>query len=55
MKKCFEQPNKIRYNTQKDAETQVLIIFDNEDLRTYKCDTCKGWHLTSKNNDNFIK
>ena len=47
MKTCFDHPNKKRYNTQKDAETAVLI-YDNKNLRIYKCDTCGGWHLTSK-------
>lgn len=47
MKKCFEYPNKVRYNTQKDAETFVLIYNDKK-LRIYYCDSCNGWHLTSK-------
>lgn len=47
MKKCFEQPNKNRYNTEKDAETAILLN-DKKDLRAYKCDACQGWHLTSK-------
>ena len=47
MKKCFEHPDKRRYNTQKDAETAILLL-DNRDLRTYKCETCDGWHLTNR-------
>jgi len=47
MKKCFEQPNKKRYNTEKDAQTAILLS-DNLDLRSYKCGACQGWHLTSK-------
>lgn len=54
MKKCFEQPNKRRYNTLRDAERDILIIFDNGDLRAYHCNTCDGWHLTSTP-DNFKK
>lgn len=46
MKKCFDQPNKRRYNTERDAETAILLV-ENKDLRVYKCDSCKGWHLTS--------
>lgn len=50
MKKCLEQPNKRRYNTQKDAETSILLI-GNRDLRTYQCEACSGWHLTSKKSE----
>ena len=46
MKKCFEHPNKKRYNTEKDAETAILLS-EKPDLRTYRCDACGGWHLTS--------
>jgi len=46
MKKCFEQPNKKRYNVQKDAE-RVILLLDNRSLRTYHCLACDGWHLTS--------
>lgn len=46
MKICFDQPNKKRYNTLKDAETDILI-FNNENIRSYHCDACNGWHLTS--------
>lgn len=46
MKKCFEQPNKKRYNTQRDAETTILLL-DNKNLRAYQCESCTGWHLTS--------
>lgn len=46
MKKCYEHPDKNRYNTQKDAETAILLL-DKRDLRTYKCNSCSGWHLTS--------
>lgn len=47
MKKCFEHPNKKRYNTKKDAEKDLLSI-SNINLRIYHCDSCNGWHLTSK-------
>jgi len=46
MKKCFDQPNKRRYNTLKEAETDILI-FDAANMRAYHCDSCNGWHLTS--------
>lgn len=46
MKKCQEFPNKNRYNTKRDAETAILLS-DNKDLDTYKCPSCKGWHLTN--------
>ena len=46
MKTCLEHPNKKRFNTQKDAETTILVI-GNLNLRTYQCETCSGWHLTS--------
>ena len=46
-KVCFIQPNKVRYNTQKDAETAILIL-SSYVLRTYFCTGCGGWHLTSK-------
>jgi hypothetical protein len=46
MKKCFKFPDKRRYNTEKDAETAILVL-DNINLRVYKCDSCRGWHLTS--------
>lgn len=45
MKKCFEFPNKNRYNTKKDAETAILLS-DNQNLNIYKCPSCRGWHLT---------
>ena len=47
MKACFEHPNKKRYNTQKDAETAMLLLAK-RDLRVYHCEACQGWHLTSK-------
>ena len=47
MKKCFEFPNKKRYNTQREAEA-VILLLDNPAVRTYHCQSCKGWHLTSK-------
>ena len=47
MKKCLEFPNKKRYNTQRQAETAILLI-DKRNLRTYNCGTCGGWHLTSR-------
>lgn len=50
MKKCFEYPNKKRYNILKDAERDILII-DNPALRAYHCESCRGWHLTHKNKD----
>lgn len=46
MKKCLEFKNKKRYNTQKDAETAILLL-NNQNLKTYQCDTCHGWHLAS--------
>jgi len=50
MKKCFEQPNKRRHNTKQDAETALLLL-DNKNLTIYHCDSCDGWHLTSKNSE----
>jgi hypothetical protein len=47
MKKCFTHPNKNRYNTQREAETAILLA-DKPDLRCYQCAGCGGWHLTSK-------
>ena len=47
MKKCAEFPNKRRYNTEKDAQT-MLIILGNKNLDIYHCETCSGWHLTKK-------
>lgn len=49
MKLCFDYPNKKRYNSQKDAETAILLS-QNKKLRFYKCESCNGWHLTSNNN-----
>lgn len=53
MKKCFEQPNKNRYNTEKDAETAILVssMAGRPELRSYHCDACDGWHLTSKSKE----
>lgn len=45
--KCLEHPHKKRHNTQQEAETSLLLL-DNKNLRIYKCDSCNGWHLTSK-------
>lgn len=45
-KKCFQEPGKNRYNTEKEAETAILVL-DKRDLRTYHCECCRGWHLTS--------
>lgn len=53
-KKCFEHPNKNRYNTQRAAETAILLS-DNRNLDFYKCHACNGWHLTSKKNETRIK
>lgn len=47
MKKCFKYPHKRRHTTQKDAETSLLVL-DNKNLTIYHCDSCDGWHLTSK-------
>ena len=46
MKKCYEYPDKKRYNVRQDAE-RVILLLDNRDLRAYLCQTCRGWHLTS--------
>lgn len=46
-KKCFEHPNKKRFSTQKDAEA-ALLTSNFKNLRYYHCETCDGWHLTSK-------
>jgi hypothetical protein len=51
MKKCFEHPNKKRYNTKQNAESAMLMS-ECKDLRIYYCDTCSGWHLTSKTKKN---
>jgi len=48
MKTCFEHPNKRRYNTEKEAETAILLS-NNLKLNLYQCSSCQGWHLTSKN------
>lgn len=47
-KKCFEFPNKTRYNSKRDAETAILLSDRPNQLRVYNCTTCNGWHLTSK-------
>ncbi len=46
-KKCLEFPNKKRYNTKKDADA-IIAHHNLVNLTTYKCDSCQGWHLTSK-------
>lgn len=46
MKRCLEFYWKVRYNTKKDAETSIL--YSGINLKSYYCETCKGWHLTSK-------
>ena len=51
MKTCFEHPDKKRFDTEKDAETAILTS-NFKNLRCYRCDTCQGWHLTSKNKNN---
>ena len=50
MKKCFEFPDKNRYNTEKDVQTAILIssMAGRPELNYYHCNTCDGWHLTSK-------
>jgi len=50
MKTCHLHPNKNRYNTQRDAETAILASSEagRPELRYYYCDTCTGFHLTSK-------
>lgn len=50
MKKCHLHPNKNRYNTQREAETAILASSEvgRPELRYYYCDTCTGFHLTSK-------
>lgn len=47
MKTCFEFPNKVRYNTKRDAETAILLSDKPNHLKVYKCETCSGWHLSS--------
>ncbi len=47
MKRCFEFPNKKRYNTKRDAETAILLSDKAKSLYVYFCDTCNGWHLSS--------
>lgn len=51
MKRCLTFPNKKRYPTEKDAETAIIIQHSegSVELRSYYCESCKGWHLTSKN------
>lgn len=44
---CFISPYKKRYTTQKEAETQLLLL-QNNNLRIYFCEDCCGWHLTKK-------
>lgn len=47
MKKCFQFPNKKRFNTKKDADKAILLT-SNNNLYIYYCDSCYGWHLASK-------
>jgi hypothetical protein len=48
MKKCFEFPEKKRFNTLRDAETAILLI-GNVGLRAYLCG-CGGYHITKCSN-----
>lgn len=44
---------KIKYSNQEAAEYQIKKIKKKrgvEYLRSYKCDGCGGWHITSKEN-----
>jgi hypothetical protein len=47
MKKCFEQPDKKRFTSKKDAEAAILLM-DINNLKSYRCDCCGDWHLASK-------
>ena len=48
MKRCQKFPNKKRYSTKKEAETAVIILKNDVELKIYFCENCNGWHLTSK-------
>lgn len=56
MKICIEFPNKKRFPTKKDAETAIFLIGNYYlNLYIYFCDTCQGWHLSSKNESSYLK
>lgn len=53
-RECFE---KVRYSTYNFAQKRCLDFSEkyNKNFRCYYCDTCNGYHLTSKPLSDFKK
>lgn len=46
MKRCPAFPGKKRYGTQQAAKDMARLRgLDGQELRTYACRACGGWHL----------
>lgn len=57
-KTCNKSGNKVIFNSKEIAETRAKEINMEEesiDMRAYKCEFCKRYHLTSKEDDEFQK
>lgn len=50
-RRCHSKNRKVRFRTHEDASRALALLRRNESdsipVRSYKCPTCGGWHLTS--------
>lgn len=49
--------SKKRYTTEREADNAIadrLIDNPSIDLKSYRCDKCKGWHITSQERDSNV-
>lgn len=53
-KKCYQFPDKKRFSTKKDAETQIFLI-DSVSLDAYYCNTCRTDGTSPKRNNLYCK
>ena len=52
MKWCFMFPSKKRYGTERAARDMIAHLGSEAPrLKTYYCNSCRGWHLTSFEKD----
>ncbi len=51
-RRCPSRRRKVRFRTHEDASRALALIRRGESeripVRSYKCPTCGGWHLTSQ-------
>lgn len=51
-RRCPSKRRKVRFRTHEDASRALALLrrtgSESIPVRSYKCPTCGGWHLTSK-------